>query len=391
MENTSPIKYGQYMTSLIASVINDTAPPLPFEEMNWQTLYQLSLLHNVAVMIYPAVKKLDPPADILKKFEYNHFRMVSRTARQDIEAQRIFDIIEKMEIPYIKLKGIYLKTLYPAPFMRTHADIDICTSHENRVRLFSVMEEEGYTLDMALEYHDEFIKDKFYIYEIHSDLLDSRSEFYDIFKDPFSKSKPEKRSGFSYILKDEYFYLHLLLHLHKHFVSEGCGVRLFADLYVFRKSHPEMDEEFIRSIVSEYELTEFEHHINELIKCFFEGQEFSDRYETLAEFILTSGEYGHADLKHIPWISSKRTADISTKDKIRYFMGNWFPGTKMLCHTYPVLKKAPYLLPVCWVRRAFRTVFFKRSAIKKQYEEIKKLNSQKFRDVKTIHKLAGIK
>lgn len=391
MNNSSPIKYGKYMTELMAAAINDTEPPAPFEDINWQSLYQLSLYHNVAVMVYPALRKLSVPQDILKKFEYNYFRMMSRDTRQDIEAQRIFDIIAEMKIPYLKLKGIYLKHQYPAPYMRTHADVDICVSSEHRTALSEVMLSEGYALDMTLDYHDEYSKDNFYIFEIHSNLLPHYSPFFEVFEDPFSKARPLEGEDYAYVLKDEYFYMHLLLHLYKHFVSEGCGVRLFADLYVFRKNHPDMDENFINELIDQYGLSDFHYRMSKLTACFFEGKEFTERYVTIAKFIFSSGEYGHADLKHIPWITASKTANITTRDKIRYFAGNWFPGVSMMKYSFPVLKKAPFLLPFCWVIRVFRTLFFRRSSLKKQYEELKRLNSEQFKDVKTIHNLAGIK
>ena len=391
MENSSPIKYGKYMTELISSVICNTAPKTPFEGMNWQIIYQLSVFHNVAVLIYPAVKKLSPPEEILKKFEYNYHRMMCRDTRLEIEAQRIFAMLESDKIPYLKLKGIYLKHLYPAPYMRTHSDVDICVSKEDREKLREILTNDGYELEMGLDYHDEYRKDNFYIYEIHSDLLTSKSAFHSLFEDPFTKAKTDGESQHSYILRDEYFYLHLLVHLYKHFVSEGCGIRLFADLYIFRRNHPDMDEALINDIIVSYGLEDFQHHVNELIKCFFEGQEYSERYSTLAEFIFTSGEYGHADLKRIPWITKSKTANISCTDKIRYFFGNWFPPVKMMKSRYPVLERAPYLLPVCWVRRIFYTLFFKRSALKTQQKEFKRLNDKKLKNVKTIHNLAGIK
>ncbi|MBQ1978146.1 MAG: hypothetical protein II225_05280, partial [Ruminococcus sp.] len=78
-------------------------------------------------------------------------------------------------------------------------------------------------------------------------------------------------------------------------------------------------------------------------------------------------------------------------DKVSYFLHNWFPGARTMQKRYPVLKKAPFLLPICWVRRIFYTIFFNRSALKEQKDEIKRLNAKELKEAKLIRSLAGIK
>ncbi len=384
------IEYGRYIAKLIASSVNNSTPPEAFDGIDWEVLYQCATFHNVSALIFPSVSKLSVPAEVMDKFKYDNYRMVAREARQELESRRIFKLIGDNGIPFIKLKGITIKNIYPLPYMRTHSDIDICVSPSDRERCKQIMKDAGYKLDSSIDYHDEYSKDNFFIYEIHSSVMSLRSPFYSMFDDPFSKTKRDSDNT-GYVFTDEYFYLSLFIHLYKHFISEGCGIRLFSDLYVFSKNHPDLDMGFIRDILKNYGLIEFYGHITRLCELLFDGGELDGRYAAISEFIFRSGEYGSPELKRISWISSDKSANISFSDKTRYFLGNWFPGVKVMSKRHPVLNKAPFLLPFFWIHRGFYTLFRRPHSLRKQRDEIKKMNSDEIKTAKHVRNLAGIK
>lgn len=391
MDNAELAKYGIYLASLIGHSINNTVPDKPFEGFDWNCLYKLADFHNVTSLIYPAVSSLELPKEIKNKFDYDNHRFIAREARQEIEAQRVFNTLNSHQIPFIKLKGIVIKNLYPMPYMRTASDVDICMSKEDRQKVRSIMESLGYTLESSINYHDEYVKDNFFIYEIHSDVVSSKSNLYTLFITPFEKSTADQNNNLQFTLKPEYFYLNIVTHLYKHFVSEGCGLRLFSDIYVYKKAHPEIDFSFIENALKKHKLTEFHKNILNLTECFFENKQPSEELRQIALYVFKSGEYGNPKLKKLSWISSTKSNRLTFADKTKYFIKNWFPGVKILKRRYPVLEKAPFLLPVCWIRRIFYTIFFKRSAFKEQKDEIKRLNSDELKEAKRIRNLAGLK
>ena len=383
--------HSRYLAALIGHSIKGTTPEKSTIDINWDYLYELAQFHNVSALIFPCLSALDVPAEAYQKFNYIYHRLLAREARQELESRRVFAALHEQGIEFIKLKGIVIKNLYPLPHMRTQSDVDICMSKENREKARPIMDALGYKLDGSIDYHDEYSKDKFFIYEIHSDLMSHRSPLYSLFANPFEKAVPDKLNNGELMLSNEYFYLNLVVHLYKHFISEGCGLRLFSDLYIFRRSCENLDTTFITTTLKEYGLLEFHNTILELISCFFEGKDYNNDLAKIANFIFESGEYGNSELKKLSWLSSTRSAELTFTDKLSYFMHNWFPGVKTMKRRYPVLEKAPFLLPVCWIRRIFYTVFFKRSAIKEQQDEIRRLNSKKLKEAKQIRTLAGIK
>ncbi len=390
MSNTQLLKYGMYLGSLMGHGIRGTEPQMPWEDFDWDKLYNLACHHNVVGIIEPALSKLNLPEDFMSKIKYHCQRLIAREARQDIEAQMIFDILKKENIPFIKLKGIALKNHYPVPYMRTSADVDICMSMEDRIRSKEIMLSLGYKLDSSIDYHDEYSKGNFFIFELHSAVTRTGSQFYTLFSDPFQKSVPDGDS-IGLVFNDEYFYLNLVTHLHQHFVSAGCGMRLFSDLYVFERTHPEMDMSFVRSMLKKHKILEFYDNMCILTQCFLENKPLVGKYEDLAEYIIKSGEYGIGELKRISWLSKDKSSSLTFFDKVKYFMGNWFPGVSVMSKKHPVLLKAPILLPWFWIKRVFYTLFFKRNALKEQRDAVRRMNSDEMKKVRDIHNMAETK
>ncbi len=389
MNNNSITEYGRYLTELISSVINSTAPQKPFKDMDWEQLYKLALFHNVAALVYPAVKALGAPENIVREFEYSNNRTLAREARQELEARRVFEALHNEGIKFIILKGTHLKNFYPLPHMRTQSDVDICMSKEDRSRSMKIMHELGYLLDASIDYNDEYSKDNYFIYELHSDIMSNKSEFHDVFTDPFSKVRPLD-NGNTFVFTDEYFYLHLFFHLYKHIISGGSGIRHFCDLYIFEKHHPDIDRDFVLDVIKKYNAEEFYGHLNELLLCMFENKEPDNDHAQILNFIFKSGEHGSFSVYRTSSLFNKKTT-ITAFDQFKYLMGNFFPGIEVMKKRYPVLEKAPVLLPVCWVRRGCYSVFCNREVLKRQKKELEIINSDEVKEAQNARNLIGIK
>ena len=379
MQNIELLRYGEYLTALISSAIRGTSVPQPFEGINWKMLFNLAQKHNVAIMIYPVIINLNLPDEINALFKTEKNRMLSRTTRQNIEAERVLKELEKNSVKYIKLKGLHIRDYYPLNYMRNFGDIDIYVSKEDREKIKPIMAQLGYTLESSIGYHDEYTKDKFFIFEIHSSVVNYVMKYAPIFDNPFSFSVPDSENSCGYLLDDEHLYLHLICHLYNHFIKTGCGIRLFADLLVFEEKVKNADYGFIESQLRKYGMAEFYATIKKLNNYFFNGQKADSDTLSIASYILeseTSGEY-----KNI-------VANYTAKDKFKRIAEDIFPSAKTLSIRYPILKKAPVLLPVCWIRRGFYTLFFKRSAFKTEVYAIKDFNSDKNKEISRIRNLA---
>lgn len=379
MQDAELLKYGKYLTSLIASVILKTTPPAPFEGIDWKELFKLAKMHNTSVMIYPAIIRLELPEEVRTLFISDKNKMVARSTRQTIEAERIMSELERNSIKYIKLKGSHIRKMYPFDYMRTFSDIDLCLSETDQKKARPIMESLGYKFMGANDYHDEYERDDFYFFELHSHIT-SPSAFYSaVFNDPFSHAIAVNNSNFCYEFNNEYLYLSLFFHLHKHFVYTGCGIRLFVDLFVYENYVKDINWNFIKSILSEYDLLDFYKTVQKLNGFFFYNKNADKDTQAIAEYILKGQSSTNKD---------SFVANFNFWKKTKYLLKLWFPPAKDLSFRYPVLEKYPVLLPICWIRRFFYSLFFKRVAFKTQTNNIKRINSKEFKAIKKARKLA---
>lgn len=362
----------------MASSIKSEGTPAPFDGIDWYFLIKLAEKHNVLLMIAPVLKKLTLPDEAAKLFKSLNNFYVARLTRQNIEASVILSGLESQNIRYIKLKGSHIKEYYPNELMRSFTDVDLCIDEENREKAGKILESMGYELKSSLDYHDEYEKDSFYIYELHTKVVSEQDKYKSVFDNPFEKAVAENENS-SYKLKNEYLYLHLFFHLYKHFTNSGCGIRFFADFLVFREYVEDTDFEFVLSVLKKYKLTEFYKTLQNLLAYFFDGKPAEKSTEEIALYIFGNNTTGN-------WMLNM--ANFSFWDKLKYFSKIWFPSANTLKERYPVLKKAPVLLPFCWIKRGFKSLFVDRTSLKNHISEVKTLNGNEYRNIKKTRKLA---
>ena len=85
----------------------------------------------------------------------------------------------------------------------------------------------------------------------------------------------------------------------------------------------------------------------------------------ISEFIFESGSWGKArDHTLSAEVRNTQAAGSVFAGWLRSVQLVLFPSLENLSVKYPILKKAPWLLPVFWVVRWFNTLLFRQDAIR---------------------------
>ena len=119
---------------------------------------------------------------------------------------------------------------------------------------------------------------------------------------------------------------------------------------------------------------------------FAEGlsEEERNRYETLNEFVFHTGTYGTKETD----VAAKLTNQGANKGK--YLISRFFPNLSFMRMQYPVLEKAPVLLPIFWVARGFRSVFLRRDRLSAELRMVKKADDSTIQEMEEIKRLSGL-
>ena len=331
------------------------------EEVDWESIKKLAITHQVDGIVYTQCKNFMP--DELrelyrKKFMGTLFRYTNRIAlMQEVEA-----VFRQKGLFYFTVKGITVSKLYPRPALRTMADCDIVTHREEMGEVIQSLCAVGFvgpdtmTLEqwggernqLHFEVHDRLVQEGEYA-------SSRQASFFNHYDDYVT----------DHMLDPSFHFLFLLMHLRKHFLNRGVGIRQFMDLAVMIRNEPTLRWEWIEEILRTLKFVKYAHVCYALIDYWF-GIKAPVDYQPLGEDfveqisiqILLNGVFGFADGRGRK--NDAQTALVITSGP------NWLRRIKILWKktflSYEIMRGYPgcafvdgkrWLMPVAWVKRLF--------------------------------------
>ena len=345
---------------------------------NPQELYQLADAHSMLSITAFALNSIGIHEP---HFEQAKTKALRKLALFDIERQNIYRELNHAGIWFCPLKGIILKDDYPLFGMREMTDNDILCDPSRMADVRTIMEDLGYECTSFGKWsHDIYTKEPCIEFEMHHRLFsgDEMADYSAYYADIFNKLK--NVSNNEYCFSDEDFYIYMLAHEYKHFSHYGTGMRSLADVYVFLKSHPVLDWEYLDNEFSKLKLTEFERHSRELANKVFTNAILSeDEKEQLVHFYLNSSLYGSVENGMYNRLTRRFDGKDDKKVKAKYFFNRIFLSGKDLEESYPFFYRHKYLLPFLYVYRPFKGLITHPKSIIHDTKKVIKYKSPKHR------------
>ena len=338
-----------YLFQLIDSVLKNKQPPELPENGSFEAVFRLADHHSVANIAYYAVEKLGhkPEEELMKKWSQVRDREIMRDIIQNTELEKITAAFTKAGIRFLTVKGTILKTMYPQSDFRTMGDIDLLIDRENLQKAGGILVSMGYKANL-LEHtnHDVYYKEPVMNIELHHELFShTRDGFAKIFSDIWNKAVLD--TGTRYRLESDYCFAYVVAHAMGHYKWGGTGIRSFMDIYIYRtKAYNNLNMDKIRSFfedIGESEL--FDDFIN-LSDIWFGDKQYNDRFQEMAEYILSGGTYGTFE--------NQVNMGMKGKKKSAFLLERFFPSLQYMQDQFPVLIKVPVLLPIFWIIRMIK-------------------------------------
>ncbi len=338
-------------------------------------LYALSKHHDLAHIVATALygNNVEIGKELASKFSKEEILSVYRYEQMKYAYEEICETFEEAQIPYIPLKGSVIRPYYPQESMRTSCDIDILVHEEDIERAACALEKKEYTRGER-EYHDISLFSTTNIHlELHFNIQENIDNLDSVLKEAWQYATPTE--GMRYEFTKEFFLFHIYAHMSYHFLSGGCGIRPLMDIWIIEHkmgvSYAQAQE-----LLERAGIYKFAREISKLVDCCFSGKEWDEFSVKLLSYILSGGVYGTTENK----IAVKKTKNKST---VGYVWRRLFLPYKSMTILYPILKKAPILLPFCWIIRFFKMLFGGKT--KKAMTEIKTANAVTEAQVEEIH------
>ena len=337
----------EYFIRLSRAAIFDEEPPLPPEKLDWQYLWDKSREQNLSGLLASKIIKLpkDKQPDNAGQWKLSMMRIAMTMGNRFDEFERMIDASRDNGIEPICLKGVVVKDLYPEPLLRTMGDFDVWIEKEKLPAVRDFFMSEGYSITEESMGIDA-VKDS-YIWEIFFTL----EEEFRINCLDWDKRFPENTvrvdSGIL-SLNPTYMMSHMTLHLGKHMVREGSGIRSLLDIALYLRAYKdEIDFDFVRASCAEQHFENAYVYIMNAVNRFFDADVEVETVDAdrFVEYMLTGGVFGAMNDNVMIHQAAKH------EDNVGFIRRMFFPTVKMLDYRYTYLKKYPFLLPVAWVHR----------------------------------------
>lgn len=224
----------------------------------------------------------------------------------------------------------------------------------------------GYVFDHDGPHHDVYQRKPFMNVEMHYHLTDGDPVAEKYYKDVWT-TKVHLKKGYTsiYEFSWEDYYIYMLVHLAKHIKLGGSGIRSIIDIKIFLdKKKEELNWDYVKEELKKLHLSQFEYWMRQLSEVWFGTEKTTPLYDELTEFIVDSGTYGtiknyHAS--HVVELGGKNQ-NLSV-GKIRSKLEIIFLPYEGMQEQYLYLEKFPFLLPVAWIQRIFRTIVWRKDKI----------------------------
>jgi len=339
------------LLALVKSALLDEPCPLP-GGADLSAAMEAARHHGIAVMVYygALLCGADPGCEVMAQTFSYVCGSIAVSEGQMAQVRRITDAFDGAGIEYMPLKGVRQKPLYPKPEMRAMGDADILIRTEQYPRIREIMLSLGYAEGGESDHELPWHKAPLHV-ELHKRLIPSyNKDYYAYFGDGWERARPAAGGGcrFEMTVEDEWIYL--FTHFAKHYRDAGIGLRHPVDLWVFRHHHPDIDVAYVERELDKLRLTEFYRNVMDTLASWFEGKAATEKTEFITSVIFQSDPFGDRDNVHISYALKGTKSQRSVwAVRLRRLFTSVFVPYGIMCKEYPVLKKAPVLLPGAWV------------------------------------------
>lgn len=380
-----------YLADLILSMFEGKKPMDIPENIDVKEIIDIAERNHMIYLLLGALLKTDNVSEeLLGILRYKVQKSVMTTLSQVMELKKLVDTFEKAGIKNQPMKGSCMKFMYPSPEMREMSDIDILIAEEQMDAAGKIMCDMGYTLAQSIKHHDIYSKKPFMVVEVHRAMYDKTVDGnqYDYFKS-FEKAVLKDGKKYTYDFNKEDFYVYMIAHMAKHFYAMGCGIRNLVDVYIYLEKYgKELDRTYLNKELKKCGIYDFAVNVEELAYIWLGGKQGSQFYNDLFQYMVDCGIYGKDEngIWH-KFAEEKLEGKKVTRGKLKRWY--YFPPLFYMSEYYPWLEKFPFLLPIAWGIRAFRGIFMKKGAQKR--EMINVIDGEKAKTYQIIYSRMKLK
>ncbi len=333
------------------------------------------LAHVLAYALYEnGIVKED--SALYLQVQREQIQAIWRYEQTQLVLDELKELFENERIEFVPLKGSVIRSYYKEPWLRTSCDIDILIRESELEHAEALLTERGWT-KKGRNFHDvSFFSPTNVHLELHYNITEQIANIDRVLNTVWEHCESVDGKSCEKRQTPEFLMYHLLAHMSYHFISGGCGIRPFLDIWLLRKAL-EYNEQELDALCEQAELTVFKKNVYQLIDVWLEGKEHTELTLSMERFLFGGGVYGTISNRVI-------LEQAQAGGKAKNLIYRLFLPYHLLKRRYPVLKKHKWLTPVFWVVRWFQSLSKER--IERSVCEIKENAENSSEDIKSAER-----
>ncbi|MGD9964160.1 MAG: nucleotidyltransferase family protein, partial [Candidatus Izemoplasmatales bacterium] len=128
----------------IIDLVNDSLKGELNEESFTEIEFKTIQANQLSGLVFKSLNKNVISLEVYKKFQTDYYLYIRVDEIQSQLIEQLRMLFNQEKIPFIFLKGSFIKNLYPHKFMRSMGDIDVLVRREDMKRIHEVLENKGY-------------------------------------------------------------------------------------------------------------------------------------------------------------------------------------------------------------------------------------------------------
>ena len=322
-------------------------------DLDVHQLFRLAARHNVCAAAAVALESMG-----LHNVKFHE--ALGKAIRNDLlfkqERSDILAELGRAGIWHLPLKGILLKELYPASYMREMVDNDILIDETRRDDVRRIMLARGYNpFSFGRGKHDVYQKKPVFDFEMHVSLFlqYKKEKAYRYFDDVHRLMNKDEGNDYGYHFSDEDFYLYMTVHEYNHYSNTGTGLKSLMDCYVYLKAKGgTLDWDFVNDRLRAFGFADFEARRRDLADRLFSFGDIGalpDNERQMLDYYLASGSQG----------SRKNLVEnrLRGHSKFSFWLRSIFIPRDVMAASVPFTRKSVLLYPIGVVWRCIRAIF----------------------------------
>lgn len=366
-----------------------TMPPQSAVGADWDALVQMAKSHHIESLLLDAALSLPedeaPAGELREKWQALALNEMMSQGALAIQASMLTQALEAAGVKAVMLKGMALKALYPQPDLRTMSDLDLLVAPEQQQAALAAMETAGYALLEEEPGVHVLRGEQGLRVELHERLFDKTETGFLARLDEGTVFAVERAvreevyCGQAWVFPPQEHLAFLLLHMAKHLITTGFGLRQLADfsLYV-QKRGGEIDFAALRAQMRSLGLEGMLDALLEICRQWlslpdgpwYGADMLAQGAQALLEDILSAGVFGKSSKERTRSAAVVyRSFESADGDKGRLLRA-LFPSARTLKAPYLYARRHPWLLPVAWAHRLFNYVRLRLTGRATRTEEV---------------------